>query len=62
METRGLGTHSVAALKLVHAAALRLALAELRDRPLLGNWDRLMDYLCIASACQGGRVEDRCGS
>ncbi len=45
METRGLGTHSVAALKLVHAAALRLARAELRERELLGNWDRLMAYL-----------------
>ena len=50
MDTRGLGTHSVAALKLVHAAALRLARAELREKPLLGNWDRLMDYLqaCLA--------------
>jgi DNA repair protein RadC len=34
-----------AALKAVHAAALRLAKAELKDRPLLTNWDRLMDYL-----------------
>jgi DNA repair protein RadC len=50
MDTRGLGTHSVAALKLVHAAALRLARAELREKPLLGNWERLMDYLqaCLA--------------
>lgn len=45
METRGLGNHSVAAIKLVHAAALRLARAELRDREMLGNWDRLMAYL-----------------
>jgi DNA repair protein RadC len=45
MDTRGLGTHSVAALKLVHAAALRLARAEIREKPLLGNWDRLMEYL-----------------
>ena len=29
----------------MHAAALRLARAELVDRPLLNNWDRLMDYL-----------------
>ena len=34
-----------AALKAVHAAALRLARAELVDRPLLNNWDRLMEYL-----------------
>ena len=45
MDTRGLGTHSVAALKLVHAAAVRLARAEVREKPLLGNWERLMDYL-----------------
>lgn len=34
-----------AALKAVHAAALRLAKAEVISRPLLNNWDRLMDYL-----------------
>jgi len=34
-----------AALKAVHAAALRLAKAELVNRPLLSNWDGLMDYL-----------------
>ncbi len=34
-----------AALKAVHAAALRLARAELVNRPLLSNWDGLMEYL-----------------
>ena len=34
-----------AALKAVHAAALRLARAEVVNRPLLNNWDRLMEYL-----------------
>jgi DNA repair protein RadC len=34
-----------AALKAVHAAALRLAKAELVNRPLLNNWDALMEYL-----------------
>ena len=43
--TQGLGTHSVAAIKLVQAAALRLARAEAMERPVLNNWDRLMDYL-----------------
>jgi len=42
---RGVGPHAVTALKLVQAAALRLAKAEVIDRPVLGNWDRLMDYL-----------------
>jgi DNA repair protein RadC len=44
-ETQGLGTHSVAAIRLVQAAALRLAKAEAMERPVLNNWDRLMDYL-----------------
>jgi DNA repair protein RadC len=41
----GLGDAGAAALKTVHAAALRLARAEIMDQPVLGNWDRLMDYL-----------------
>lgn len=48
METRGLGVHSVAALKLVQAAALRLAKAEVMDTPVLNNWDRLITYLNAA--------------
>ena len=45
LEARGLGVHSVAALKLVQEAAVRLARAEVMDQPVLNNWDRLMDYL-----------------
>jgi len=41
----GLGDAGAAALKTIQAAALRLARAEVMDRPLLNNWDRLMDYL-----------------
>ena len=41
----GLGEAGAAALKTVQAAALRLARAEIIDRPVLNNWDRLMDYL-----------------
>jgi DNA repair protein RadC len=41
----GIGRTSAAALKLVHGAALRLARAELKDQPVLGNWDQLMVYL-----------------
>ncbi len=41
----GLGEAGVAALKSVHAAALRLMRAELIGQPVLGSWDRLMDYL-----------------
>jgi len=50
LDTRGLGEHSVAALKLVHAAALRMARAEVMEQPLLNTWDRLIDYLTAAMA------------
>ena len=43
----GLGEAGVAALKSVREAALRLMRAELRERPVLGSWDRLIDY-CTA--------------
>jgi DNA repair protein RadC len=46
----GIGESGAAALKTVHAAALRLARAEILDRPVLSNWDRLMDYLNAAMA------------
>ncbi len=45
MSTPNLGPHSVTALKLVQEAALRLARAEVMDKPVLNNWGRLMDYL-----------------
>ncbi|MBW8270386.1 DNA repair protein RadC [Caldovatus sp. SYSU G05006] len=46
----GLGEAGIAALKTVQAAALRLARAEVLDRPVLNNWDRLTDYLTAAMA------------
>ncbi len=52
----GLGEAGVAALKSVREAALRLMRAELRDRPLLGSWDRLIDY-CTANIAYG-QVEE----
>ncbi len=45
LDTPSLGPHSVTALKLVQEAANRLARAEVMDKPVLNNWDRLMDYL-----------------
>jgi DNA repair protein RadC len=50
LETPGLGPHSVSAIKLVQAAALRLAKAEVMERPVLNNWDRLVDYLTAVLA------------
>jgi DNA repair protein RadC len=41
----GIGEAGAAALKLVQAAAVRLVRAEVMNRPVLNNWDRLMDYL-----------------
>jgi len=43
--TEGLGEAGAAALKTVQAAALRLTRAEVLNRPILNNWDRLMGYL-----------------
>ena len=44
-EVEGLGEAGAAALRTVQGAALRLARAEIIDRPVLDNWDRLIAYL-----------------
>jgi DNA repair protein RadC len=41
----GMGDTSAAAIKIVHAAAIRMAQVELKDRPVLANWQALIDYL-----------------
>ncbi|WP_447728426.1 RadC family protein [Sphingomonas koreensis] len=41
----GMGETSVAALKIAHAAALRLLRGEVAARPVLANWQALLDYL-----------------
>ena len=51
----GLGDAGSAALKTVQAAALRLMRSELKDRPVLSNWDSLMGYLSAQLARE--RVE-----
>ena len=45
LATPGFGEHAVSAIKVVREAALRLLKAEVISRPLLNDWDRLMDYL-----------------
>lgn len=50
MAARGLGEHSVAAIKLVQAAALRLSRAEVMEAPVLNNAERLEGYLASAMA------------
>ena len=44
----GLGTHCIAAIKLVHAAAVRLARANVTRQPVLDDWDRLAAHLSAA--------------
>ncbi len=50
LDTDGLGPHAVSAIRLVQAAAQRLARAELQESPVLGKWDQLLDYLTLAMA------------
>jgi len=49
-QIEGLGEAGIAALKTVQAAALRLMRQEVRDQPLLNNWDSLLAYLQAAMA------------
>ena len=51
----GLGDAGAAALKTIQAAALRLVRGEVLNRPVLNNWDRLIDYLTAVLARE--RVE-----
>lgn len=44
----GMGEAGAAALKTVQAAAIRLVRPEVKGRPVLANWDSLMDYLNAA--------------
>ncbi|MGE0259732.1 MAG: DNA repair protein RadC [Alphaproteobacteria bacterium] len=56
LRAAGLREPAVALLKSVREAALRLSRAELRERPLLGSWDRLIDY-CNATVAYSGVEE-----
>lgn len=50
---KGMGDTSTAAIKIAHAAALRLLRAEATARPVLGNWQALLDYLRADMAYHG---------
>jgi DNA repair protein RadC len=50
LAARGLGEHSVAAIKLVQASAHRLARAEVMESPVLNNAERLESYLAALMA------------
>ncbi len=46
----GVGESAVVALKAIRAAAVRLAREEAMARPVIGSWDRLLDYCRSAMA------------
>ncbi len=50
---RGFGTHSVAAIKLLHAMALRLSRAAVMDQPVLDGSEALLGYLTAVLAREG---------
>jgi DNA repair protein RadC len=52
----GLGLAGIAALKAAREAALRLMRSELQERPVVGSWDKLIDY-CTAHIAHG-KVEE----
>ena len=43
-EVKGLGTTAITELKIVHAAANRLARGQVRKRPVLSSWSNVIDY------------------
>ncbi len=49
-QVKGIGDSSAAALKSVAIAARRMARSEVIDKPVLGSWQSLMDYLAIDMA------------
>jgi len=49
-QVQGLGPHSVAAIRLIHEAAIRLGRAAVASQPVLDNRVRLTEYLAIALA------------
>jgi len=46
----GMGEVSTATLKIVQAAAVRLARGQVIDRPVISSWDKLLDYCSAAMA------------
>jgi DNA repair protein RadC len=48
----GVGPAGIAALKAVREASLRLMFSELEGRPVIGSWDKLIDY-CSAQIAHG---------
>jgi DNA repair protein RadC len=49
-QVKGMGEGGTAALKAVALAARRMARGEVQDKPVLGSWQALLDYLTIDMA------------
>jgi DNA repair protein RadC len=49
-EMKGLGDAAITELKIVHAAASRLALRQIQKRPVLSSWSTVIDYCRTAMA------------
>ncbi len=49
-EVDGVGESAVAMLKVIEAAAVRLAQSKVLGRPLISNWQALLDYCHVAMA------------
>ena len=45
MRVDGVGEGAVAAIRIAHTAAMRLLRTEVAERPVLGSWQALLDYL-----------------
>ena len=58
LEIEGIGEGTVAQLKIIEAAALRLSKTRLIGRPALSSWAALLDY-CAAAMARGMREEFR---
>jgi DNA repair protein RadC len=49
-EVKGLGEAAITELKIVHAAATRLARGSVKQRPVLSSWSNVLDYCRSAMA------------
>jgi DNA repair protein RadC len=49
-ETKGMGEAAITELKIVHAAASRLARGQVQKRPVLSSWSSVIDYCRTAMA------------
>ena len=49
-EVKGLGEAAITELKIVHAAATRLARSSVKQRPVLSSWSNVLDYCRSAMA------------